>query len=61
MMNILYWICFCFVILNAVVYFYKILKNGLSNCRTTAQRIGGFCGAVIGVACWIGLIYFYLH
>lgn len=60
-MNILYWVCFVFIILKAIVYFYNILKKGLPNCYTARQKIGVFCGYVIGIACWIGVIYFYLH
>lgn len=60
-MNILYWICFVFVILEGVVYFYRMLKNGLSDCYTTGQKVGRFCGCLLGIACWIGVIYFYLH
>lgn len=60
-MNILYWICFVFIILTAIVYFYNMLKKGLSDCYTAVQKIGGFCGYVLGIACWIGVIYFYLH
>ena len=60
-MNILYWICFCFAILQAGAYLYRMLKNGLSDCETIGQKIGGFIGCILGIACQIGLIYFYLH
>lgn len=38
-MNILYWICFCFIILQAILYFYRMLKNGLSDCTTTGEKL----------------------
>lgn len=60
-MNILYWICFVFIILEGAVYLYRILENGLPDCYTTGQKIGGFLGHVLGITCWIGVIYFYLH
>lgn len=61
MMTVLYWICFIFLITQAILYCYRMLKNGLSDCKTTSQRIGGFIGCLLGVACLIGVIYFYLH
>ena len=60
-MDILYWYCLGYIIVQALVYFYRMLKDGLSGCTTTATRIGGFIGSVTGIATWIGAIYFYLH
>lgn len=61
MINILYWFCFVFMIAQAVVYFYRILKSTPNDCATTVQKVGDFFGGVIGVICQIGVIYFYLH
>lgn len=60
-MDILYWYCLGYIIVQALVYFYRMLKDGLSGCATTASRIGAFIGSTSGIAAWIGAIYFYLH
>lgn len=60
-MDILYWYCLGYIIVQALVYFYRMLKNGLSGCTTTTSKIGGFIGSTTGIATWIGAIYFYLH
>lgn len=60
-MNILYWICFCFIILEAILYFYRMLKNGLSDCTTTGEKIGGTVACMLGILSRLGVIYFYLH
>lgn len=60
-MNILYWICFCFIILQAILYFYRMLKNGLSNCTTIGEKTGGTIGCMFGILSQLGVIYFYLH
>lgn len=60
-MNILYWVCFAYVVLQSLGRLYCILDKGFFDCDTSAKKMGAVVGTAIVIGIQIGIIYFYLH
>lgn len=61
MMNILYWVCFVYLVAMCFGALYRVVSGGFSRCATFGALLGKLLGIVVVIGFLIGIVYFYLY